>query len=65
MIDTGFGLEPLKAEGAPIHPDHISGVRTNEWVLSQAKLYFEYMRTHGVSEEILSKVNYYKKPIED
>ena len=65
MIDTGFGLEPLKVEGAPMHPDHINGPMDDEWIMAQATRYFDYMRAHGVSEEILNKVNYYKKPIED
>ena len=59
---TGFGLEPLKIEGAPMHPDHIDHKMSNEYILAQAKMYFEYMRACHISEETLSKMSFYKEP---
>lgn len=48
-----FGLAHRKGEGAPLHPDDIEADLTNEQIQRQAKSYFDYWRSVGVSEEIL------------
>lgn len=43
----GFGLAPLKKEGAPCHPDTFLMVMTDEMYLKQLQFYADY---HGIEE---------------
>jgi hypothetical protein len=59
---NGFGLEPIKIEGAPLHPYHIDRKMSDEYILAQAREYFRYMRVCHISEETLSKIALYENP---
>ena len=53
-MSEGFGMYPLKAEGAPCHPDYMgvgSGADishlSDEWYLKQLQAYSDF---HGIEE---------------
>lgn len=56
----GFGLEPLKMEGAPMHPDHMPGLKNEDDIIRQARVYFAYMRRMAIPEETLKNQPYYE-----
>lgn len=63
----GFGQEPIKVEGAPMHPDHFNFETVmkmrKEDILKQAKAYFDYHRRAGASEDSLRYTAYYNETI--
>ena len=55
-MSNGFGLEPLKVEGAPLHPQHISYTGTEEQDRQQARYYFNDLLRRGYDREILKQM---------
>lgn len=56
-MKSGFGLAPLKEEGAPIDPfsamQYTGPVATPEWFKRQCVTYFDHRRSRGDTEESL------------
>ena len=63
---SGFGLCHVKQEGSPAHPDdvyiHCGCAKCEERFKRQAKAYFDFRRSQGTPEEILSLETYYEAP---